>query len=386
MNRQSVKSFFVRSYTRLISLTHPIQKKVLFSSFGGAQYSDNPRAISEKLHELFPEYEISWVINNRDDKADVVPEYVNIVSGGKWNFFYELATSFCFVTNTPIGISFYKRKKQFFIQTWHGDRGLKKTLYDTDPEGTGMSPVMDNKLTDLAICGSDFGEKVYRTAFRYHGRILKTGMPRNDVLLQNNTKIRQKIMQLYGVPHNVKILLYAPTFRDFQNKKQNVGIDIQETICKLESATKENWVCFVRSHYISPGLSIECDDRRIINVSNYPDMADLLACVDMLITDYSSSAGDYILRKKPVILAMFDVEEFKDTCRDFYFEPEKAGYIVAKNQIELNTIIDTFAEEDYLSSCKRIFEYYQTIETGNSAEEICKIINGEYCTRLKNRK
>lgn len=379
MNRQSVKSFFVRWYTRLIGLNHPIQKKILFSSFGGAQYSDNPRAISEKLHELFPEYEISWVLNNRDDKTDFVPEYVNIVSGSKWRFFYELATSFCFVTNTPIGISFYKRKKQFFIQTWHGDRGIKKVLYDTDPEGTGMSPVMDNKLTDLAICASDIGEKVYRTAFRYSGRVLKKGMPRNDILLQPNAQIRDKILKKYNLSDDTKILLYAPTFRDYSSNSQEVGVDLAETIQELRNVSKENWVCFVRAHYISAGLSINCDGKTFIDVTKYPDMADLLACVDMLITDYSASAGDFVLRKKPVVLTMFDLEKYNNSCRQFAIDPKEAGFIIAKNQDELNEVIETYSENDYIKSCEQVCKYFNIIETGKSAEEICEIIDEEYC-------
>lgn len=383
MNRQSVKSFFVRGFTALFGLFHPIEKKVLFSSFGGAQYSDNPRAISEKLHELYPEFQISWVINDADDKAGVIPEYVKIISNGKWGFFKELATSFCYVTNTPVGLSLYKRSKQYFIQTWHADRAIKKVLYDTDPEGLRMNPVMDGKLTDLAICGSDIGESVYRTAFRYNGRVLKKGMPRNDVLLQPNNEIRDKILKLYNLSGDTKILLYAPTFRDFSTSKQEVNVDLQQAMQILKDTTKENWACFVRSHYISAGLSVDCDGKTFIDATKYPDMADLLASVDMLITDYSASAGDFVLRKKPIILAMFDMEDYKKSCREFTFEPEEAGFIVAKNQDELNAAIQKYTQEDYKNSCDRVCKYFNIVETGKSAEEICRIIKREYCNRFK---
>ena len=39
-------------------------KKVVFSSFEGHSYNDNPRYISEKLHELCPEAEIVWLFQS----------------------------------------------------------------------------------------------------------------------------------------------------------------------------------------------------------------------------------------------------------------------------------------------------------------------------------
>lgn len=53
-----VKYFFEKVYYLTYSCFHKMEKKVLFQSFDGKQYSDNPRAISEKLHELFPDYKI----------------------------------------------------------------------------------------------------------------------------------------------------------------------------------------------------------------------------------------------------------------------------------------------------------------------------------------
>jgi len=47
---------------------------VFFSSFED-QYSDHPKAISEKVHELYPDVLIVWPFSDRA-KLDRVPEYV----------------------------------------------------------------------------------------------------------------------------------------------------------------------------------------------------------------------------------------------------------------------------------------------------------------------
>ena len=46
-----------------IILVQEDSKKALFDSFGGRQYSADPRAVSDKMHELYPDFEIVWFIN-----------------------------------------------------------------------------------------------------------------------------------------------------------------------------------------------------------------------------------------------------------------------------------------------------------------------------------
>lgn len=54
---------------------------------------------------------------------------------------------------------------------------------------------------------------------------------------------------------------------------QKVNIDIDGI--KILNNEKEKWVCLVRAHSLSKGLCVE-NRKDIIDVSLYPDMADLL--------------------------------------------------------------------------------------------------------------
>ena len=64
------------------------------------------------------------------------------------------------------------------------------------------------------ISGCHFRTKIMKNSFWYDGDILEKGTPRNDVLFTANSKeIRNRIFGKYKIPNNVKILLYAPTFR-----------------------------------------------------------------------------------------------------------------------------------------------------------------------------
>ena len=370
--RKKLHHFLYRAFTAGYGLIHPIQNKVLFSSFGGKQYSDSPRAISEALHKMFPETKIVWHLRSKEDTYGIIPEYVTFVSEGNLSFYRELATSFCFVTNEDIKSYVRKRKGQYFIQTWHGDRPFKKVLYDIDlPIGTNLH-VEDEKVTDLCVAASDIGVDVYRSAFRYKGKIIRTGMPRNDCLLQNDENLKRIIRRKIGIDKE-KVLIYAPTFRDGLRQKQDAVFDINVVLQILEKRG-ESWVCLVRAHSSSQGIQVNAKNDKIINVSDYPDMSDLLMISDMLITDYSSCAGDFILTGKPVILAQFDKEEYNKNCRQFKVNPRDAHFIIADNQEELLDIIENTTVAQYAQNCKDICSYFNITESGHSSEDICRLI------------
>ena len=371
-----IKFLVERTFMKIYSIFHPIKKQIFLWSFNGKQYSDSPRAISEKMHKLFPDYKIVWWIKETNDKYGIIPDYVTIMNGSRYYLFTTIAESFCFVSNENMSSGFNKRKKQFFIQTWHGDRAPKKVLYDAYTNGKRPFPVADERVTDLCIAGSDYGESVYRSAFGYNGKVLKVGMPRNDKLIKCSVDETHIIRSRLKINDDTKILLFAPTFRDGLKSKQDASVNLKRILALL-SQNGQRWICLVRAHPASAGLDVVYDDV-CRNVTNYPDMADLLLISDMLITDYSSSAGDFILKDKPVIMAAFDYEEYQKNCREFKYSLEEAGFLIAKNQEELERIISVYSTEDYRKNCAKIKKYFNIVETGKSSEEVCKIINFQY--------
>ncbi len=368
--------FLFRTYTRVYSWFHPIEKKILFVSFGGKQYSDNPRAISEKMHELYPEFELVWAINSDAQNNELIPGYVKLILPKTIDFYKELATSCGYVTNLAIEPNIYKRKGQFFVQTWHGDRAFKKVLYEAHPGGKRPVPVIDNKVTNICLAASTVGVETYRKAFRYNGDVLNIGCPRNDKLVFPDAENIIKLRVHYGIKDSTKILLFAPTFRDNLNTAQNVMVDLDRVLSILEDKG-DDWVCLLRSHSASKGLSFIYDDKHI-DVSKYPDMSDLLQIADMLITDYSSCAGDFVLRKKPTFMAMFDADEYTNNCRAFPFDIEKTNLLIAHNQAELEQMLIQMSEKDYVENCEQVISYFEMNETGHSSEKTCVMLYDAY--------
>ena len=359
-------------FFKYYSLAHKVQKKVLFNSFYGRQYSDNPRAICEKLHELYPDYELVWILDN--NLSEVVPDYVRIVDRNRlldWG--KEISTAACYVYNIERSSNIFRKNDQLFIQTWHGDRAIKKILKLRDQN----MKLYENEVTNLCIAGSEKGKGMFESAFNYRGTILNVGCPRNDCLLTVSPARAAAVKSSLGIPVESKVLLFAPTFRD--NRKETLqesAVDISRVLDLMPSG--EDWICLVRAHLASAGIAYNKNDDRIYDVTFYPDMADLLYITDFLISDYSSCATDFAITEKPIVLAVFDRYEYTSQCRAFFAVPEEIGFIVAHNQKELEQIISNTARVDYQKACRAVNAYYGTTETGSSSEAVCLYINDFY--------
>lgn len=354
------------------------KNKVVFISFSGKSYSDNPRAISEKLNDNDPNSKIVWLFNNPDEKKLLIPDYVKCVRNNSLRALKELATAGVWVDNFTKPKYLYKSRKQLYIQTWHGDRGFKKILYDSSFI-TKEDKFIEEDICDLAVSGSEYGDMQYRSAFRYNGKILRKGYPRNDILLNENVDLSNEIRNKLGVDKSTNILLYAPTLRREAakySKKQNIGmINLNEIIDELERKYNKPWVCFFRAHSSVAGLSgLPHDKNKLIDVSSYEDMSELLLVSDMLITDYSSSAGDFALRKKPIILFQEDRQEYIKKDRTFYFDIDSSPYLIANNQEEVLSIIKKMEKELIEKNCDEILKFYGAEETGRASEYVAEYI------------
>lgn len=354
------------------------KKRVFFISFSGKQYSDSPKVISEKLHEIAPDVEIIWLGNEK--VKHVVPSYVKCVSVSSLKSIKYMAQANVWVANSLLSNGMYKGRKTLYIQTFHGDRGFKKCGYDATFD---MGEIyqkynrryFEEKKCDYYLTGSIFAEHFAKVAYGINCPFLKHGIPRNDILVN----FSQLLPQIRSIKVNLKIepekkiLLYAPTFRDYSRDVQNVSVDLTECLDVL-CQNGEDWICLMRAHSATSNLLLQRKDNRVKNVSDYMDMADLLLIADCLITDYSSSAGDFVLTNRPIVLTHFDINEYTSNSRTLCFDPKEPGYLIAYNQNELNHILSQLSEYDHNAISEKVNSFYGTYESGKSADYVCEII------------
>lgn len=349
------------------------KKKMLCRSLLRLSYSDNPRAISEKMHEIDPEWEIVWAFKEPEKKKSVVPEYVKCIRNNSLAFIYHQATAGFWIENYCIPPESIKRSGQTYIQTWHGDRTIKKFLYDMYDDEKALN-LYESSNCDLALAASTFGEKIYHSSFHYFGQLLTMGSPRNDVLVNGDDDAVQDFRREYNIPESVNLLLYAPTFRDSNksNDQKVEQLNLGEVLRHLETKSGKEWRLLSRGHTGRHLLFEGVDLQQVIDASDYEDSRYVLLAADAIISDYSSMATDFVLTGRPTFFYINDLDAYTGNDRALWFDLKSTPFWCAKNQSELLTLIDNYTEETARDNCRAILEFYGSNETGNAAEAVCK--------------
>ena len=197
----------------------------------------------------------------------------------------------------------------------------------------------------------------------YDGSILRTGIPRCDVLFNRREEMRRKYRERHGLCLDASILLYAPTFRGGSQKgRRSVNaetgtMDFERLVHALEEKFGGTWYIFLRLH---PQVANQAEtimrreqNDRLINASAYPDMNELLAASDMLITDYSSSAFESMLMKQPGFLFVEDEQEYVEDRGELMFQLEELPFPVAYDMDELGRQIADFDQSRYEERVER---------------------------------
>lgn len=355
----------------------PIKKnKIFVSNYYGKGYGDIPKYITEELLKKSNTYDIVWVIKD-EIFASNLPKKIRVVKRNTLKCIYEQVTSKFWIDNCRKQFYERKRKNQFYIQTWHGCIGYKNAelaAADVLPEEYIKGAKNDSKMADLLISNSKYCTNFYKKYFWYDGEILECGCPRNDIIVNNDAKVIKKVKKYYKIKDDVKICLYAPTFRA-DGSLEPYNIDYSSLISELEKRFSGKWMLLIRLHPNISALAgnIKGYGENIINATDYPDMQELLVASDFMITDYSSCIFDYALSNKPALIYATDIEEYSKD-RDFAIKIEDTPFPLARNNKELKKIISKFDIEKYKSNVDKFYNKMGIKETGKSSKKIADLI------------
>ena len=377
----TIKDILRYAYHMCISMIYyffrifPIRKnKVVIVNYYGQGFGDNAKAIANELHRQLPQLEIVWLVNNLD--ADF-PEWVRPVKYATLSAVYELVTAKFWIDNARKRRYVRKRDSQYYIQTWHGSIALKRVEKDVKDELPGYyvdSAINDSKMADLFLSNSKWCTEMYRRAFWYDGEILECGSPRCDQFYKAD-HAATPVHDYYSLGPDVKLLLYAPTFRKIYDDCYNIDFHkLHEALVKkFESEVK----IIVRLHpnVANVNYGIEYNDY-ILNGTAYPDMYELLSECDMMINDYSSSMFEFALLEKPVWLYATDIDTYTQD-RGFYFDLKNLPFPLAQTNEELLSLIDSHDTDRYKKNLTDFMTGLGVCENGSASaavvERIAKI-------------
>ncbi|MBR2786192.1 MAG: CDP-glycerol glycerophosphotransferase family protein [Clostridia bacterium] len=352
----------------IIFKVFPIKKnKLVFINFYGNGYGDNPKYICEELLKKHSDLDIVWLVNNINSNF---PKGIRKVKYKSVSAIYELATAKIWIDNARKRKYVLKRKKQYYIQTWHGGIGLKKIEKDAEETLSKYyveSAKHDSEMIDVIISNSKYRTNLYKNSFWYEGEILEVGLPRNDIFFNGNyaKEIKDKILKMYGISPNRKIILYAPTFRKDFNIFEKIDLKL------LEQNMPEH-IILIRAH---PGTSIGIDcSNNVIDVTDYPDMQELIIACDYFISDYSSCIFDAMTSGKAVYLYAPDHDEYLSE-RGLNFVYDELPFSIAHSNEELisNLTKDTYKNKE--EELELFIKDLGIVDDGTASEKIVKRID-----------
>lgn len=340
-------------------------------------YTCNPKYIAEALYKNYPgKFEIYWATDYPETVEDLKEKGMIPLKTNTPEFFWKKFQSKVIVTNDHLSERMVKRRQQFLINTWHASVAYKKIGFSINfDRGPVKSKIFEyqHKGADLVTSGSQTFTDYMPESFHLPKEVFKlTGSARNDVFFRNNTQLKRTICEQYGISPDNRLVLYAPTFRGLGNGKDSThGLDFQLMLKALETRFGGAWVCLYRAHYFYKDSQ---HIQGIINVTEYPDMQELLAVSDALITDYSSCIWDYAITLKPSFIYATDLSDYISGDRDFYNPISEWPYPMATNNQELENCILSFSDQDYTQRVKEHQDKLGLYETGHASEDIARQI------------
>ncbi|MBR1624713.1 MAG: CDP-glycerol glycerophosphotransferase family protein, partial [Clostridia bacterium] len=362
----------------------PIVKNKVFFFTQEFRYGCNPKYICEELVRQGVDVDIVWRVN--DKAKGGFPSYVRTVKAGTYDYYKEIFSSNIVVANSYIFLdqTLFLNKKQTLIQTWHGSLGIKK-FGKNDMKGSWRrrwASVQTGKMSTYCITNSSFVSSSLRNTYWPKTPMLEYGHPRNDLFFDTNKMKRATLKHNFcmkkKISESYNFVMYAPTFRD-SHDFTCYDIDFDRLVAALTSRFGGKWCVLLRYHpsllkiYKKKMLATKGYRVKILNVTDYIDMQELIAITDIAITDYSSWIYDFMLRRKPGFIFATDINLY-NTERGFCYPLETTPFPIARNNAELEGKIMTFDYDHYLSRLEDFLREKGCVEDGHASERVVELI------------
>ena len=363
--------------------TIPIENnKIIFRTFNGG-YNCNPKYIAEEIIKQNLPYKLVWVVNNNilNFIDDFPRDKIMLVMKNSPEEIKETLTAKIIIDNERrtnyIYRGIYKRPEQIYMQTFHGSLGIKKTGIDRNDASKKALKIckIDSSQIDYLISNGSYTTNFFKNMFWNYGRILEYGHPRNDIFFKDNEKTKTKIYNYFNIPPNKKIIMYAPTLREDRDFSC-YSLNLEQIVNAAEKKFGGEWVAITRLHPLLLNMRHEFtqfNSNNCIDGTSYSDMQELLSCVDLLITDYSSCIYDYVLSYKPGFIFATDIKKY-DNNRGLYYPLTSTPFPVSTSNDELIKNIKDFNYEKYKYDVSQFLNKKGCIEDGLASERVVELI------------
>ncbi|MGK4044305.1 CDP-glycerol glycerophosphotransferase family protein [Heyndrickxia oleronia] len=352
----------------------PVQSNtVLFLGFD-YRYTGNSKYFFDYLKERYPELKIHYVT-----KDEAVPLEYRIKPKSA-EFWKALGEAKVFITESWTPLAFYKKEGALWLQLWHGTP-YKRLFFDSHEKFVSKynRNHKRNKKKDVAkwdylLSDSEGGKNKLKSAFSISSdKIINLGYPRVQWLKDNdhNQILKEEIKQKLQISNGKKVILYAPTWRDYNFKNKYPDFNYLINLRKLAAEIGNEYVVIAKLH------SMEKQNLAIDNViipSGDIETQELLLITDCLISDFSSIIFDVLPINRNILLYINDEEKYRD-ARGAYEDLEKLLDPFTFNHVE--DIIEQIKNKESLTThpnYSKLKETYANVHAWDSNKKLADVI------------
>lgn len=318
----------------------PIRPRVVLATGHGARIAGNLAWIRDGVRSARPDIGVVelafWPGGGRRQLARAA---IHALRSG-----FHLATARVFVVDDYFFPMYVIRPRRgtTFVQVWHACGAFKKFGYSVLEAGFGADEEYARSIAlhanyDLCLVSAARFAPFYAEAFRAPREqfTARFGIPRTDLFFDAERQARTaaEVRGRYAIPDGRRVILYAPTFRGERITVASDPTDLD--LGALRNALGADHVVLFRSHPFV-GARPAADPALagfVIDVSDHPELNDLMLVSDVLVTDYSSAIFEFALLGRPIVFFAPDLAAY-EAERGFYFDYRSAvpGPILASSK------------------------------------------------------
>ncbi len=360
----------------------------LFQTYWAEVATDSPRAIHDELRRRNPQMRLYWGVL---DHSVPLPEGAIPLVAGSQEWYDVLASAKYIVKNTEVGAYTKLRPGQVYVQTFHGQpfkRMGAGFFRDVErwPEFRVNYECTERRSDywSLILTPYEGVDELYRDNYFYDGPVHDQGLPRTDALVgERAAEARRSTREQLGIRDDQIAILHAATWREDRAGANNTSRDIQFVdLEKLASELGPEYVILQRSHgSVARGDRRHGDRPGVIDVTDHPEINDLIVASDAAILDYSSLRFDYALTGRPMVFLVPDLERYEGELRGFLFDFRESapGPLVTDQPGVLAALRDLHGiSAAYADDYARFNERFNRWHDGRAAERVVDRMLGDF--------
>lgn len=329
-------------------------------------FSGNLRALFHYIYQQHKDLRLTVINKSNTDLNEYKKIYPNatFIESTKDILFARLRCKFVVITH---GIKVIRGPYRYLrgikvINLWHGIpiKGMAN-LDASSLQKSSKTKYTNSTFIDLFVSSSSTERALLAGCHLMSAQKIKiTGMPRMDFLLCQDADLPRDYLQLMNtirvLKNERKLVLYAPTFRDYDQKAfgfTEASITRLLNICSSNSA-----ILAIRPH---PKDNILFDDffeqfPSLLDLRSnvFPDTNLLLRETDVLISDYSSIWIDFLPLNRPILGFLWDEEKYGSNRGLMYdYRTIFPGPISYTESDILNQLSKVLEKGELHNSCKQ---------------------------------